>query len=475
MKHLLRFFLFLSLILVGGLLLTGCQQGECRRDTDCNEQPQDNLCTKDVCNTAAKTCMHVAIPACNCGDLVCDNNLGERCNCSYDCASQPCIGTFGQLMAYQCDAGTQKCVLGVKEGLLKKESFTSILSVSSSAPSLKVTLNYETPLNIDTTPLMVTIQPDIFPQHIEQLTIRSIEVFERISGEQIRSYAQRSLDRVLWDSTSKIEESIPLSMQDVASSSNKSATKRLNIRLVYDYMSKGELRTQVQDVSIGKVVVVAPGETAGCKRCVSTNPCEVAVCGEETNYFCEYRKKPECCGNYACEAGENQCSCPVDCGQCSRATGDYLSYACSAGSCISFLKEKAIPKTLVETKLYLGVSLLVKVSYEEPIQTGFSTVELSLTPSASATATYPTAILVKRVELLSGDQLIAEQTPATQLAVDEATILSLPIAYPLSLPEQRIDNIRLKAYLQMTDSEGRVQDIEYSKNIGRILFVKVGV
>lgn len=50
---------------------------------------------------------------------------------------------------------------------------------------------------------------------------------------------------------------------------------------------------------------------------------------------CSSQESKSVCGNNNCEAGENKCNCPSDCGQCSGSAGTCLEYSCSNNQCVT--------------------------------------------------------------------------------------------------------------------------------------------
>ena len=87
----------------------------------------------------------------------------------------------------------------------------------------------------------------------------------------------------------------------------------------------------------------APSQTKKCpSSCDDSNFCTNDFCSKDTDYECNHKSVIPCCGNSACETGENYSSCPADCKkpecilQCGTCeTPDNQSCSCIPKECLS--------------------------------------------------------------------------------------------------------------------------------------------
>lgn len=124
---------------------------------------------------------------------------------------------------------------------------------------------------------------------------------------------------------------------------------------------------------------------AGCseeKECDTSSDCPTKTCQTVrcSEGECEYNTLPNCCGNLKCDAaaGENECTCPKDCGECEgtetfkdASTGkeretEHLRYDCNEyDDCLldsSRSQKQLFPKPKILTYFTLSITL----DFEEP-------------------------------------------------------------------------------------------------------------
>ena len=106
------------------------------------------------------------------------------------------------------------------------------------------------------------------------------------------------------------------------------------------------------------------------KECSSDHDCFrkgfTAKCIDDV---CHYAPIIGQCGNTLCEQGENKCSCPEDCGNCSgRVHGSrYLVMMCEDGECVSDVPEQKVSLiSFVKELRLMGNVFGVEIFYNQP-------------------------------------------------------------------------------------------------------------
>lgn len=91
------------------------------------------------------------------------------------------------------------------------------------------------------------------------------------------------------------------------------------------------------------------GECKESSDCPSKT-CYLVKCVDKK---CVETSKENCCGNGICEAkaGETECSCEEDCGECAENVGTYLEYLCDGDECVTDVRKGVIQKASFTDKI----------------------------------------------------------------------------------------------------------------------------
>ncbi|MDO8741050.1 MAG: hypothetical protein Q7J54_05765 [Candidatus Woesearchaeota archaeon] len=91
-------------------------------------------------------------------------------------------------------------------------------------------------------------------------------------------------------------------------------------------------------------LISACGKKDTAEKCKSDSDCAAKTCYDSScvKGKCSYIAEMNCCGNKIKEAGETECSCPADYGQCAAKTKEGITYACNE-------KDECVPTTTAQT------------------------------------------------------------------------------------------------------------------------------
>jgi hypothetical protein len=120
------------------------------------------------------------------------------------------------------------------------------------------------------------------------------------------------------------------------------------------------------------------------KECKNDNDCfRIGFKGTCIDYKCAYIPIPNFCGNNICETGENECTCPEDCGPCtgSYKGSKYLQKTCIQDKCLADIPEnKKSPISFSREIRNAGDTFSSNIIFKQPFNTkkDLLTIELIL-------------------------------------------------------------------------------------------------
>lgn len=392
----------LSLILILGIL-SGCSKPECKRDADC---PSDK-CTTSLCSN--KKCVTNTKANC-CGNGQCEKTE-TKCGCAEDCQSCPADTEY---LKYVCE-GTEQCISKIDETKARVDTkkIKILASAGSPGPEMNAEFTYPTPFNIDSSTLDMKLTLNDVPSNVNNIKISKIELIERVDG-QVKAITEKQINKYLFDASSIIMEKLPLDIE-VTQQINKS----LSMRITLSYVTNLE-ETQVKQEGTGEtdlpfaLIIVNPSAKPSCPPASEWddgNSCTIEKCDESTKFFVTHTTTAAaCCGNSICDASEDSCRCPADCGQCNRNFKQYLKYSCVSNKCVTSLRSSNIvkPFTRVDNLPVLGVLLAMTTSYDTPFNYKVSKFNLKIDVTEIQPTTF--SIECNKMQLLnSGGELLGEK------------------------------------------------------------------
>jgi hypothetical protein len=238
------------------------------------------------------------------------------------------------------------------------------------------------------------------------------------------------------------------------------------------------------------------GEKAECESssdCVMKgNPCVQGRCSDGK---CVRTFKDDCCGNSKCEAdgGENKCSCPSDCGNCTgkikynvTASGRtktyetvYARYLCINKACaIGVDPEQVVEnnfRTPFEIRNAFNIELVSTIN--TPFDASRDNFKFRFTLNTKA-SNLVGAITITRLQVMSGTELMGEKLGINQALtnLDESFTEEMGITSAQSLNEatKRVDLVIGYRY-SYTDTKGALQtaNSEYKTTLADKLVIIV--
>jgi len=468
------------LSLVAAIVLTACSSPQCEADSGCNDQ---NACTIDKCN-AEGLCAHRKIAGCTCGDQTCDPKINENsCTCPTDCG--PCTGAENPYVEKYCADvnGKQTCVSGVPPSKIDQKSISDKIDTRKFV--MTATYYYDNPFDVSRAVFNVHIVLDKLNTGVKQPKITKIKVLEKLDrrGRELNILGEKEVDKVLWSKDTTIDEDIIL---DKVSANMTPAEKSLTVKMSYEYLTTvrgedvvntGDYEKQLSD----PITLLGSGPPSVCpSSCDDQNSCTRDYCQASTDYFCAHDLlNRACCGNNVCDAGENTCLCPEDCGSCDQLVGEYVEYACVDDACVTRLRDAAVvePITLIDSNLWSDFKIDTKTTFNKPfsIKDDVFTIGFELINKKEGVRD----ILIKKAQMTDGNELLGEITFAKAMdTVGTIQIVKLPMNFVKNIADEEEKNLRLKIYYDYQpppNSKGeygpkRINQI-YTISYSKVIFV----
>ena len=171
----------------------------------------------------------------------------------------------------------------------------------------------------------------------------------------------------------------------------------------------------------------------GCKReCKEDTDCDkpnfIGACVDKK---CDYTPIPNRCGNELCEANENACTCPDDCGFCAGSEGPFLTKSCIDDKCILDVDPAKLEiKSFTQTLTSLGNQFKLAGVYPLPFNFKKDTFDLTITLEALGRDS--TDVEIKKITLLGTQErqqveLVSRQTNKPLKNLNAQIIENIPL------------------------------------------------
>jgi hypothetical protein len=445
------------------LLLAACGKAECKKDSDCVKPHFTGSCDD-------KKCSYAPIPN-ECGNLECEpGNNENKCTCAEDCGE--CSGKSGKYLTQQCNA-QDECVEDVPETSQKPISLTKELTTGGS--KISVTSKFAQPFNLRKDQIELEFGLNVLSPTMRDLKVSRLELTGTTPDKRTVALADKSVEKTLFAEGSKAREWLIL---EHAAAEKDGELTNLNLKVYIDYTLVSGTTLAPKSVTLNhpysnlKFAWALPATSPGCpKNCDDGNPGTDDVCGPETNYFCEHRPKAGACGNGVCDANENKCTCPQDCGPCA-STGTYLASSCVGTNCVSQLKPGIAvqPQSIFDERELGAFTLQNTYRYNKPFNTKADKLVLELTLYAKKDDV--SGIKIKDIRLLESAQEVAFLSANKELtsAGQKETI---EIAIPAGLPEQE-RSLTLRVWYEYTQG-GETKQADFSRPLGKMTLISPDV
>ncbi len=315
------------------LLLAGC--------ASCPPSCSDGVyCTKDTCGESTDhECVHTPIAGC-------DEAAEEaRAACTGKSQASP-------LLEKVWDEKSKTCVVDIPAG--KQATRTLTQEASAGGDRFTIQAQFRTPFNLGKDTFDITIGFKSAAASTADHRFKRLTLTARTPDKRVITIADAAINTPLFNTpASKVFETLVL---DVPEDGAQGTLDELTLTAQYEYTSvSGTTRTP----KTGTTKTVLRNEDLIWTRPSAQYPCPQCPpraghrsdCGAHTEYFCQYLPEADACGNFACESGENTCTCPQDCGPCAGNTPN-LEFSCVQEGCKGRLRASYAPaqKTDVEDR-----------------------------------------------------------------------------------------------------------------------------
>ena len=483
MLHKRKWMLLLLVLAAVGLLLlaSGCKKKpgvECKKDIDCTENEFKGVCEK-------KRCVYEPIPD-KCGNrkspdpdqdfgqAMCERDAGENeCTCPADCGECEGRAKGSAILEKTCNAQNE-CITTIDP---KKQKRTSqFQEVKSKGDTFRVTLEYPTPFNFGADAMRVTIGLVEASKTNSNRRIKRIDLSGVTKDRRTLRLVTREFNLPVWAVGSEWEISEDL----VLDAPPDTAGQFTELKLVIDYEYVVEIRGTASEKP-GKLsarfkekmewAVGAPGDCpeAGCPQEAGRS----VECGPQTSGRCIYTFKTNTCGNYACEPGENRCSCASDCGPCAGGT-THLTFGCAGvpEQCLAQLKPGITieDKTIFDDRDIGKFHLQNNFKYRVPFNVKQDKLVIDFTLYEMSEGLLNVIIEAVRV-LERGEELAGVQANALLPRVGKTATVELELP-PQSKPELE-RTLSITVWYKYTDAKGETTST-FTKSLGKVVLLTPG-
>ncbi len=201
---------------------------------------------------------------------------------------------------------------------------------------------------------------------------------------------------------------------------------------------------------------------SGCKECKVSSDCNSKARDMYSGYStscldiecadnkCEISEISKCCGNKRCErdAGENECTCSTDCGECegkgevqigSRTyDAQYLEYGCSTDNeCKLMIDDSLINKvSLTDDKEFSYFTIEIKSSYDSPFNIDKSNFYVDIKLKDTDEDLVP-PVSITNLKLIERELLIGETDVDETLSyIGDSSPMKIPVTYSMQEIEE---------------------------------------
>ncbi len=444
-------------ILAIALILAGCAKAECKKDADCTKPHFTGTCID-------KKCTWTPIPN-ECGNSLCET--GEnKCTCSTDCGA--CEGKSGKYLVQQCNA-LQECTEDIPATAQKPIALTRELTTGGSKISVASTFNQ--PFNTRKDQFGLEFGLNVLAPTMSEATITRLELTGMTPDKRTIPLADKSISRTLHPGAKAKE----LLIIEFPTADKDGELTSLNLKVYLDYLlTSGTSATPKSTIlqhayQSMKFAWARPETPSGCPAsCDDANPGTQDSCGPETMYFCQHTPVAGACGNGICDANENKCTCPSDCGPCSGST-TYLSRSCANNACISQLKPgiTAQPQSLFDDRDIGPVHLQNTYKYSKPFNTKTDklTLEFTLYEKQESVSSFT----IKDIRVLDGTNEVASISAGRQLS-SAGQKETVELSIPAQGPAEQERNLALRIWYEYVQGSETKQG-DYSKALGKTVLL----
>lgn len=447
------FFLFVML-----LLLVSCEKPECESDADCTRPHFSGSCVEGKC-------VYAPIPG-ECGNGICEDSE-TKCSCPEDCGV--CAGSSGP---FELVCVNDQCIEGIAEAKVKPVISTDELSAGGD--KLRLTTEYNQPFNMAKDLFNVRISLISENPRNEERKIAKLSLVGQTPDRQTVPLAEKVIERPLWPGF-PVDAGL---IVDFPASEKAGTISSMELQVTYEYLTGTTTKTPKSIVvenrySGVKFDWVMPGMPYPCpKSCDDDNPGTLDVCDASTDFFCEHRPIPDACGNYVCDADENPCICPVDCGPCSNG-GTYTGFACVEKECVAQVKPgvSQAAQSLFDDRNLGPFHLQNNYEYVDPFIAADDRIKLvfSLYDKDAGVSD----IKITSVRLFEGTNELASAEPNLALP-DAGSSGVVEINVPLQEAPETGKTVSVKVWYEYKKDDS-VKKGSYTKTFGKITFLSPGL
>lgn len=452
--------LFLVLFVLFLLFLAGCG-GECKTDSDCVKQHFTGKCV-------SKKCEFSPIPG-EIGNGICE--AGEnKCSAPFDCGV--CQGSNGPYLKYQCI--NNNCVDSVPLEMIKPMYLSADAKVSGIG--FKVTSDFNQPFNFKKDLFKVKFSLMTLPSTTEDVTIKRIELTGTTPDRRKITLYDEIINRPLHLELD-VEDELILKY-NTADNYGELSNIILNVYFEYYVVSSGKrtLKTGMFPArysGLAKFSWVLPSAVYSCPAsCDDNNQGTEDLCSADTDFFCVHRPISGVCGNFVCESNENKCICEFDCGSCSGAAGNYMTYACVNDVCVSqlrpsFAQEK---KSVFDDRDLSYFHLQNNFEFYDPFKVNDDVISLAF--SLYDKNEDVSQIRIKDIRLFDGSVEVSHVSADLALSnVGDSASVNVGIPEISGVEEGK--SLNLAVWYEF-DRGGQVTKNDFRKTLGRITLISPG-
>ena len=462
-----RYLAALAVILVlASLMISGCKKAECKTAEDCVGKSRQAFTAQCVDGN----CVYNPLPNI-CGNERCEPAVNEnKCSCPADCGQ--CSGKVTGSNYLTQDCVNNVCVESVPAAKVKPVYVSAELT--SAGDRFKLDTVYSQPFNMKKDLFKIKLTLTSASDKVDDRKITGIVLEARTADRRTITIGEKTVNKFLWAAGFSIDEEVIVNFPTAELEGELSS---LTVKVDYDYATvyaggKTPKSATMKKTYTEKFIFVNPKAQYPCpESCDDNNPGTTDYCGPETDYFCMHSPKPGLCGNFICDANENKCTCPRDCGPCTGSAGAYLDYTCKDNRCITVMKPgiTVTPQAIFDDRNLGMMHLNNYYNYNTPfnINTDSFKLEFGLY-ELSEGITNPK---IETIRVLDGTQVLASQT--VNQVIPEGAPLSVEVSVQnIAQPEEE-HSVTLGIWYAYTKA-GSEEKGNYNKALGKIVFINPG-
>ncbi|MEM4240470.1 MAG: hypothetical protein QXM31_02795 [Candidatus Woesearchaeota archaeon] len=446
-------------VIVLVLALAGCAKAECKKDADCARPHFIGKCVD-------KKCSFTPIPN-ECGNLKCERDAGENeCTCEPDCGK--CSGKVGKYLEKVCNEKKDACIQLVPATSQKPITLTKELATGGT--KISVTTLFSQPFNTKRDQFELEFGINVLSPAMTDLKISRLELTGMTPDKRTILLADKAVGRNLFEG-SKLKEKLIISFP---TADIDGELTNLILKIYIDYVlvsgtvSTPKSATLQNNYQALKFLWATPEVSPGCPVCEKI-PGMKESCSEATNFFCEYVPIAGACGNGICDASENECICPADCGPCAGG-GAYTSRSCVASNCVSQLRQgiAAKPQSLLDERDMGPFEMQNTYRFNSPFNTKQDkfVLELRLKQKDESIS----SVKVTDARLLDGSEEISFAVLNKELTT-EAQAFEMRI---LPGPAEQERALTLRVWYEYVQN-GETKQGDFTKPLGKVVIVSPDV